>query len=265
LSCLYNNNIMEEIALINRRSSGSLFHFAHFFSDCLYPEVLNEIYKYKKVIRIKNLDQTLGNFSKMYKEIMGNETVEISESEFRSKIKIPTILPGKENYNDLTSINKFRDFIFQRYSINPTDYNSNYPEILLIRRGGRIELLNDPTLQRINKNKSTGSERREIKEVQHLEILLKRRYTNRMKTVYMETQPFVEQIKYFNNAKLIIMAHGAAMSSLIFCKPGTTTVVEVGSVNYQWFNHCAKQLALNHIKIRNDPATIIEALKVIHI
>jgi hypothetical protein len=256
---------MEEIAIINRRSSGSLFHFAHFFSDCLYPEVLNEIYKYKKVIRIKNLDQTLGNFSKMYKEIMGNDTVEISESEFQSKIKIPTILRGKEHYNDLTSINKFRDFIFQRYGISPADYNPNYPEILLIRRGGRIELLNDPVLQKINNNKSTGSERREIKEVQHLEILLKRRYAQRTKTVYMETQPFEEQVKYFNNAKLIIMAHGAAMSSLIFCKPGLTTVMEIGNDNYPWFNHCAKQLALNHLKIQNNLAMIIEALKVIRI
>jgi hypothetical protein len=256
---------MEEIAIVNRRSGGSLFHYAHFFSDCLYPEVLNEIYKYKKVIRMKNIDQTLGNFSKMYKEIMGNDTVEIPEAEFLSKIKNPTILPGKENYNDLTSINKFRDFIFQRYRINPTDYNPNYPEILLIRRGGRIELLNDPALQKINRNKTTGSERREIKEVQHLEMFLKRRYAHRIKTVYMETQPFEEQIKYFNNAKLIIMAHGAAMSSLIFCKPGITTVMEVGIVNYPWFNNCAKKLDLNHLKIQNDPAIIVEALKLINI
>ena len=53
------------IKIVNKRPDGSLYHYAHFICDCLFPEVVNGIYNYKEVIRSKTLDQTLGNFSKI--------------------------------------------------------------------------------------------------------------------------------------------------------------------------------------------------------
>ena len=51
------------IKVVNERKDGSLYHYAHFICDCLFPEVVNELYKYKQIVRKKSLDQTIGNFS----------------------------------------------------------------------------------------------------------------------------------------------------------------------------------------------------------
>jgi hypothetical protein len=58
------------IKVINNRNEGSLFHYAHFLCDCLFPEIINDIFKYNEVIREKNIHQTIGNFSKIYEEVM---------------------------------------------------------------------------------------------------------------------------------------------------------------------------------------------------
>ena len=33
------------IKVINNRNEGDLFHYAHFICDCLFPEIINDIYK----------------------------------------------------------------------------------------------------------------------------------------------------------------------------------------------------------------------------
>ena len=50
------------IKVYNKRDFGSLYHYAHFIMDCLFPEIQNEIYKYDKVYRIKNLSQNNWKF-----------------------------------------------------------------------------------------------------------------------------------------------------------------------------------------------------------
>ena len=59
-----------------------MFHYAHFLCDCLFPEIINNIYNYKTVIREKNIDQTLGNFNKIYEEVMLNKSIELIKSQF---------------------------------------------------------------------------------------------------------------------------------------------------------------------------------------
>ena len=244
------------IKIINNRKNGSLFHYAHFFCDCLYPEIINNIYTYDKVIRIKNLDQTLGNFVKIYEDVMNIKSEEYSEKEF-NKLDIETIiLPPKEQYYDIKYINIFRDFIFNRYKINPSKYLENYPKVLLIKRGGRIELIDDPELKHENTNVTTGSERREIDNIEEIEKYLKQ------KSILLEGIKFEEQIKLFNNAKVIIMAHGAAMSNIIFCKENTK-IIEICDRNYSFFNMVAKKLGLHHTKIEeNNSKHIIKVLQV---
>lgn len=47
------------IKVINNRSEGSLFHYAHFICDCLFPEIMCDIFNYDEVIRLKhNLSNT---------------------------------------------------------------------------------------------------------------------------------------------------------------------------------------------------------------
>ena len=249
------------IAIINKRLAGSLFHYAHFLIDCLYTEIINDVYKYKKVFRIKNIDQTLGNLSKIYEEVMQNKNIEIYQEEFNILDIKPTILDIKENYTDILYINKFRNFIFNRYNINPLIYIEGYPEVILIKRGERIQLIDDITLQKINTNITTGKERREISNIEEVEYYLQKKYSDKFKSMYMEFIPFEEQVKIFNNAKLIVIAHGAAISSILFCKEKTKIIEVSCGVNYEWFDICFNNLKIDYNKINNN--SHIEVIKML--
>lgn len=63
---------------------GALFHYAHFICDCLFIEIINDIYKYQIVVREKSLDQTIGNFDKFYNEIMQAENRELLKTDFNN-------------------------------------------------------------------------------------------------------------------------------------------------------------------------------------
>ena len=244
---------METILIINKRNPGSLFHYAHFICDCLYTEIINDIHiNYKKVVRIKNIDQTLGNFVKIYEEVMKIPSIEMDVAEFYKQNITPIILDPKEKYTDITNINKFREYIFNIYNINSLEYLDNYPEIILIKRGGRIQLIDDEELKVINTNISTGKERREIKDIDKIHKYLNDKYTNKFQTILLEDKSFEEQVKLFNNAKLIITAHGAAMSNLFFCKKNTTVIEITCGVHWPFFDVISKQLELKHIKIDNN-------------
>jgi hypothetical protein len=252
------------IKIINKRNtSGALFHYAHFVIDCLYPEILNEIYKYNTVVRLKLIDQTLGNFTKFYEDVMGNKTTELPEAEFNNIHLEPVVLLPKEQYTDIASLTKFRNYIFNTFSINPDVYLDKYPNVLLIKRGDRVQLIDDPDLQKLNTNITNGKERREIKEIERVENFMKQKYGNKFKAVYLETLPFKEQVKLFHNAKLIVMAHGAATSSVLFCKKKTTIVEIPCGMNFPWFNKCFKIIDINYLKIVNNPQVIINFLKTI--
>lgn len=255
-----------KVALINKRyTSGSLFHYAHFLIDCIYPEVINEIYKYNTVMRLKTIDQTLGNFAGFYENIMGIKTIELPEAVFKKLDIKPIILPPKEDYADIVSLTKFRDYIFGRYSISNSMVSCSYPKVLLIKRGGRIQLINDPDLQKLNRNVTTGKERREIKQIQRIENFLGEKYKDDFRAVYLETKTFEEQVNLFHHAQLIVMAHGAATSSILFCKQNTIILEVTCGMNFPWFNECFHLLKINYLKTVNDPEIIINSLKKINI
>lgn len=245
------------ISIISKRNDGSLFHYAHFIIDCLYVEIINDVYKYNTVFREKSIDQTLGNFSKIYEEVMKNKNIELMKDEFDSLDIKPVIFEIKENYTDIIYLNKFREFIFTRYEINSHEYKKNYPEVILIKRGERIELIDDEYLKKINKNIKTGKERREIKNIERIEQYLKDKYCDKFKSFYMEEQSFEEQVNIFNNAKLIIMAHGARLSSILFCKSETILIEVTCKKKYEWFDICFEKLKINHAKINKNNADYI--------
>jgi hypothetical protein len=249
------------ILLINKRESGRLFHYAHFICDCLYIEIINDLYKYDKVIRLKTIDQTLGNFVNIYEEVMNIKSIELSKIEFDNLIEKQIILYPKEKYTDIQSMNKFRHFIFNRYNVNPLLFSENYPQVILIKRGNRIQLINDFELQNINNNITTGSERREIHNLEKVEEYLKNKYSDKFRCILLEYITFEEQVKLFNNAKLIILAHGAAMSNMFFCKKHTIIIEITCNCKWKFFDIISKNLELNHIKLEiNESKYIINYL-----
>jgi hypothetical protein len=241
------------IKIKNIRDDGSLFHYAHFICDCLFPEIINEIYKYEKVVREKNIDQTLGNFSKIYEDVMMNMNIELFKQHYNQVKLRPIILHKKKAYeNNKIYFHKFRNYIFKRYNIDDKVYNNNYPEVLLIKRGNRVNLIDDKYLQLINENIKNGKERREIYDIDNIEKKLLEKYQDKFQSIYLESMTFEEQIKYFNNAKIIICAHGACMSNMFFCK-SNTKIVEV-TCNKKWlfFDKISSNLDLIHYKCDNN-------------
>jgi hypothetical protein len=249
------------IKVKNNRIGGSLFHYAHFICDCLFPEIMCDIFNYDEVIREKNIHETLGNFYKIYTDVMMVKHTELLSTEFNN-LNVNTIYyKNKENYINKIYFDKFRNFIFKRYNINNLEYINNYPEVILVKRKYRKNLIDDEYLQQINTNITTGKERREIKDINSIDFFLKNKYSNSFKSLYFEDLKFEEQIKYFNNAKLIICAHGAVMSNMFFCKEGTTIIEVTCGCKYKFFDNISKILKLKHIKCHeNNKATIINCI-----
>lgn len=247
------------IRVINIRDGGSLFHYAHFICDCLFPEIICNIFKFREVIRLKRIDQTIGNFSKIYKDVMNIKNTELFIHNF-NKLNVPLIkYKKKEQYANKECFDKFRNYIFTRYNIKNLEYNNNYPEVILIKRNGRVNLINDAHLKKMNNNMTTGKERREINNINQIEIFLKNKYKYNFKSLYFENLPFDEQVKYFNNAKLIICAHGAVMSNMFFCKEGTKIVEVTCGMKWPFFDKISNILKLKHVKcFKNNFNNIIK-------
>ena len=254
------NNILM-IKVKNSRGGGSLFHYAHFLCDCLFPEVINDIFKYEEVVREKNIKQTLGNFSKIYMDVMMIKNTELLSDQFND-LKVDIVLyPKKENYCDKIHVDKFRNFIFTRYKIDNLKYNDKYPEVVLVKRSDRIKLINDEYLEKINTNITTGKERREIDNIDTVEKYLQDKYTNKFRSIFFEHISFEEQVMYFNNARLIICAHGAVMSNMFFCKESTKIIDITCGCKWKFFDKLSEILNLEHIRCNQN--TINEILNCI--
>ena len=246
------------IKILNKRECGNLYHYAHFICDCIFPEVVYKIYQFNTVIREKHILQTLGTFSKIYKEIMQNNSIEIEPHQFRTGRR-PVILAKKEQMTKHHFI-QFRNYIFQRYDIDPSVY-TDYPEAILIKRG-KMKLIEDTKMKKIQhlrNGNTTGIERREINGIDKVE-----EYMNQLpgfKAIYLENMSFEEQVKYFNNAKLIVCAHGAAMSNLFFCKHETQLIEVTCGIKWAFFDTITNHLEINHVKCHiNHPKYVIECI-----
>ena len=244
---------MNIIKTINKRKEGWIFHYAHFLCDCLFPEIINGFNKFDKVYREKNAKQTIGLFNKMYEDITNTKTIEVDSIVF-SRLKCPKISPPKkESLLKLKYINYFRNIIFSRYNINSIIYNENYPKILLIKRGSRKNLVDNTLLnENLKKYLTTGKERREMNEIDILEKYLVSICNDNFKALYFEELDFKEQLQYFNNAQIIICAHGAVLSNMFFCKKYTTIIEITCNAKWIFFDHLSNILLLNHVKIHNN-------------
>lgn len=233
------------------KQEGYLFHYAHFICDCLFPEIICDIFNYDEVIRLKDINQTLGNFNKIYEEVTRVKNTELLRNEF-DNLNVDMIRCKKRHeYANIINFNKFRNYIFERYNIK---YDNNYPEVILIKRNDRTQLVDDADLQtQIPSNIITsGKERREIKDVTVIESYLQDKFKDKFKGLYFEHLPFEEQIKYFNNAKFIICAHGAVMSNMFFCKSGTTILEVTCGTRWPFFDTISRILNLNHLKCHTN-------------
>lgn len=256
------------IKIENKRKTGYMFHYAHFICDCLFVEIVNDIFNYDKIIRKRTLSQTIGNFHEMYTEITNTKNIELLDDEYDNYPGDIICFKNKEEYCSIQYFDKFRNFIFSRYKINNLSYISDYPEVILIKRGDRIKLINDEYLSKLNNKKemwwcvSTGKERREIVDINNVETHLKDKYKNKFEGIYFENISFEKQVAYFNNAKLIICVHGAVLSNMFFCKKQTTIIEVFPKITpFPFFDQISNILDLKHIKCKNNYNNIIECIE----
>ena len=256
------------IKIKNQRDIGYLFHYAHFITDCLFVEVINEVYNYDEVIREKNLDQTLGNFYKIYEEVMQMKNIELDKKDFDKINKDVIKYDKREVYANEYYFDKFRTYIFSRYNINFLIYDSKYPEVLLIKRGHVTDLISDTILlKQPNNSAENGIFRGDINKIDIVEEHLKKKYKYKFNSIILENMPFVEQVKYFSNAKIIICFHGACMANLLFCKKNVTKVIEIarcGKYRYSFVSSVIpKILNLQHnICYNNNPVDVIKFINI---
>jgi hypothetical protein len=263
---------MNLIKVKNQRAGGNLFHFAHFMCDCVFPEVLSEVYKSDYIFRLKSLDQTLGNFEKIYESTFNCRNIEVDQTSFdkiECEEKVIERLPSHHNIEDFK---KFIDFIFSSLSIDKAP-NPSCPEVLLIKRGERVELISDLELKKENKNITNGLERREIKGIDRVERRLRKKYGDKFSAATLEDMNFKDQVLHFYNAKIIVCAHGACMANLFFCQPETLVIEvnartakekekSVGSGVFPFFDTICEVLNLNQQKIGSNNG--FDLLKYIH-
>jgi hypothetical protein len=226
---------------------GSLFHYAHFLIDCLFPEVVNRCFNYE-VVRKKTIQQTLGNLSKIYVDVMQTKNIELLPAEF-NELSVPLLVYKNRNTYSPDDFSFFKTFVYNRYNVQADD---TYPKIILIKRGGRIKLIDDPHLKRLNKNVTTGKERREIHRIDDLEVYLSSKYGNTFKGLYLETMTFEEQVKHFRNAKMIIGAHGAGMFNAFFCTEGALLFEVTCGWKSTFLDTISKMNKLVHVKCTNN-------------
>ena len=182
------------IKIKNNRREGSMFHYAHFICDCLFPEIIADIFNYNESIREIDINQTIGNFSKIYTDVMMIKNTELLSNDFNN-LNVNTIYyKNKEEYCDKIYFDKFRNFIFKRYNIKNLEYINYYPEVILIKRNDRVNLIDDKYLSKnlLNTFSDTnGKERREIKNVIDVEKFLKNKYKNKFKNYMNEKFTFI--------------------------------------------------------------------------
>ena len=246
------------IKVHNTRCTGYLYHFPHFMMDSLFNEIRHDINKYDVVYRRKTLAQSIGVFAKIYEDVMGTKNIELCDKEF-DDLSLNTIITPRPNNPTIQEVEKFRRVIFDRYNI---ETDPGFPEVVLIERGERVELMIDKELKRINWNVTTGKERREINDIERLKTFLEGKYGEKYKAVVLEKMEFKEQVKYFKNAKIVIGVHGGGLANILFCEPKTTLVEVDGGGDYGWhfLNNSCKRLNINQIKCDNTLEAIINTI-----
>ncbi len=264
------------VKIINHRIvGGHLFHYAHFMCDLVFPEIINKVYNYKHVYRMKTISQTIGNFKQIWEQIFGIPMYEIDMAEFKQCQETTLKLGRVTQYPPKANFLMVQDYIFKRFHIDqsPIDRTAcRYPKILLIEREDRVTVIDDPRLNSISKTiangVSTGKERRDIHDINILKAALHAKYNcddnvpnNTFQCVTLAQMDFSEQIRYFNSAAVIILAHGAAQANMLFCRPGTTILEVMCGCKWEFFDTISSVLELNHVKCEeNTPDAILKLL-----
>ena len=127
----FNKKYNKPIKIKTTLKSNYLFHYAHFMIDFIFPLICTNNHNYLEIIREKTINQTIGNFNYLAKEIIGKNYEEIPTDEYINYPAQEVVLPLKEDLQE-------KDFLyFQQEMVKKfvkSDSKENWPEIILIKR-----------------------------------------------------------------------------------------------------------------------------------
>lgn len=245
------------LKVINNRNNffnSYLFNYAHFICDCIFPEFVDGIGNRpeQKILRKKKPRQSIGKFNQMYEIIFDKKNIELEENKFINS-NFPKVIISKKEDIESKFFYKFQIFIWNKFLNLNTEIL--FPEIILINRG-------EFKLEFKNKNKKinikSGNIRREINQIDKLHKILNNKFKNKYKMLKLQNLTFKQQVNYFYNAKIIILAHGSAMSNMFFCKSGTKIIEVTDGKVWLFFDKISKILGMDHVKCKNNIEFIIK-------
>lgn len=260
---------------------GSITHYFHFFYGVLLPLTLYHIQTketnfilYGDIGPMKSLIHSLPFLITLKDETREKKKTLLAMDTFKvkysgSKFKQVTI-KHKRLFCDF--IKSHVPFYIKDISIKP---------IVFIERGVNNLYKHmtykgkHPDLERLGK--LSGSERRYIGNHKIVLDSIEKEYPNKVQNVQLENTSLYYQYHLFNNAKVIIASHGAALSNIIFMEEGTH-VIEIISKQKKYvekeelFSRICERFNIIHHEIlvekevdSIDPNMLIEILKRIEI
>jgi capsular polysaccharide biosynthesis protein len=129
-----------------------------------------------------------------------------------------------------------------RYAVRPESY-------AFVRDLYAHALSDNPARpRRIFVDRGTAPKNRYLRNSGKVAAMLKRRYS--VMRITMDDLTIADQANIFHNADVVIAPHGAALTNLIFCRPGTK-VVELFSPNYlrDEYSDLARATGLRHVPV----------------
>ena len=94
------------------------------------------------------------------------------------------------------------------------------------------------------------AERDESENLSEIEDELSQALGDSFRAACIEELLFEEQVSLFMWADVVVLAHGAAMANLFFCRAGASVLEVLCGKSYQDFNTICKFLQLKHLKIK---------------
>ena len=142
-------------------------------------------------------------------------------------------------------ISVFRDFVEKRLAgkIKTLKKSASKPDILLIDRG-------QPHSHYAEIGRTSGSQRRSIPNIDSLCDLLNKHH--KTATFNLEDKDLALQIAVFSEAKVVVAQHGAALTNIIWMRPGSL-VIEIIPPNkvpanpgQEFFSRLAEEMNIRH-------------------
>lgn len=148
-------------------------------------------------------------------------------------------------------ISVFRDFIVKRLAdrIKTLKASVNKPDILLIERG-------QPHGHYAEAGRTSGGQRRSIPNIDSLCDLLKKHHE--IEIFNLEDKDLALQIAVFSEAKVVIAQHGAALTNLIWMRPGSLAIEIIppnkvpADPGQEFFSHLAAEMDIRHQYVFQD-------------